>query len=343
MDERVTVNVSKGGDKMDEQTPRKIVIKLNGVNQDGKWEEKPPNKTKKKKEIDVHEWEEKRELEKEVAAAKEKPDDEDFAWVLPEDPKVVINEPKKQKNKKRPLPYRPSVSRGPKKGTVKQVIAIIALAIIIGIGFGTAAIQLISKEPAQPVNGSFQPPQSHEGSETEQKPPSAVGETALTLPIYVLQEGIYSKESGAETVVKSLTESGFAAAKFASDKGYYVFVGISPSNEIGKELKQLIIGEGIREELYDKQVTVELTANDKIKNVIESLVELSASTLITPSAINADKKSELSKQLESLPAPSAELKSIVDLLQAESITKEDLWEIQRNVLEYLSKNGKIKG
>jgi len=60
----------KGGVKLDEQTPKKVVIKFNGVNHKAKFDEKKSLNERKPK-VNVSSWDEKRSAEKEIAAAKE--------------------------------------------------------------------------------------------------------------------------------------------------------------------------------------------------------------------------------------------------------------------------------
>ncbi|WP_243291158.1 hypothetical protein [Bacillus sp. FJAT-47783] len=327
---------------MDEQTSRKIVIKFNGANQDYEENLQQKKETEEREpKLNVSSWDEKRKVEKEMAAAKEEKekDEDDFPWVLPEDPKVVVNDAKKSKQKKRNHPYvassSPLTSISPKKYIVP-----ILLAIIVGIGFGTFANQLLSKEQATPASSVVE--ESQPASENKQNPPVSGEKGTLSLPLFVIQEGLYSKESGADTVVSNLSERGLAASKFKADEGFYVFIGIAMTAEEGKKLKQLMSDKGI--EPIDKQISVEMTASDpeETKQVMETMIQMSSKLLISPSEANEEQIQTLKEQIAKLDSPPSSLQTASDLLSKKSPTEEQLWNVQNQLLQYISKNGEVK-
>lgn len=314
------------------------MIKFNGVNHKAKFGEKKSLNERKPK-VNVSSWDEKRSAEKEIAAAKEEREEEDFSWVLPDDPKVVINESKK-KRKNTPSTY--FVPAKKKSDGIKKLISIIFLAMVIGIGFGFIALQFFSKEPSQLVNGTVNTMNTEKAVTENESSTNPSPNTTIDVPLVVLQEGIYSKESGADSVVSELKTSGYAAGKFASEKGFFVFIGVASSSEEGKALKQVVLDDAIREDAYDKSISVELQADEESSRLIQELAELSASALKTKSPISDEKQAEITELLNGINGQPEPLKESVELLKNDSITKEQLWQVQQKILSYLAEHGKLQ-
>ena len=321
---------------MDEQSTKKIVIKINGKTREIEEEKQVENDQDKLK---VSSWEEKLKAEKELAASHEKMDrEEEFPWVLPDDPKVVIPM-KKDKKKITKVKQNPSTTV---IGLYKKIIFIVSLAIVIGISFGMFAIHLLSKDtssvPAQVVlqdeTNIVDEKNSNETTNSNSQAPS------YSLNLYVIQTGKFTNKNGADLTVSNIRERGFPAEIFEAKGSYYVFIGVTHNQSDAKRLRDIFEEEQI--ETYDKPINFKLSSKtpEDTKKIVEDLVEISSMSIMTSGSINKQNLNNLKKQnLENI---HSSLQSAIELLGNSSLTKEQIWDVQQSILQFLSSEGKIE-
>jgi stage II sporulation protein B len=322
---------------LDEPTSRKIVIKFNGKNQEISHADQ---KESLDSDLKVSSWEEKVKMEKEVAATSEKKseEDEDFPWVLPEDPKVVI--PRKDEKMKKIKKLTTSYSFSASSPSLKKNILTIILAIIVGIGFGTFALHLLSKDTAKSNHIVLEESENEKTIENNQA--VNIEESSLTIPIYIIQVGKYSNRSGAEAVASEIKKKGYPSVIIEADGAFFVFSGLAHTKEQIKALKHIFLQENI--ETYDKEISIKLSAKnaDETKRMIEKLIAYSASMMTGTQSFpqqDREKLNETAKQMENL---DSSLVSAAEMISTNSPTREQLWEVQQLLLQFFIENGKIQ-
>lgn len=319
---------------MDEQTSQKIVIKINGK----KSEIEEKNLVEKEKEnIKISSWDEKVKAEKELAASNEQRNGEqEFPWVLPDDPKVVIPI-KKDKKKIMKIKNYPSSNI---ISLYKKIFLTIILAIIIGIGFGMFAIHLLSKDSSVPAQSKLQDETKIVEKTSSNESVNSNQTTSFSIPLYVIQNGKFTNKNGAETSVLTIRERGLPAEIFEVDGAYYVFIGVANNQSDAETLKQLLEEKQI--ETYDKPIEVKLSSQNPqdSKEIIEKLVKVSSAFINNPSSIDQKDINDLKNR--NLTNENASLKSAIEQLGKSSITQKQLWEVQQIILKYLALDGKIQ-
>lgn len=188
---------------------------------------------------------------KEVAAAQE---EEEFTWVLPEEqentnedisyiPIEDLRKPSKSKiNGLPPTPFNRKSNMGMKHSILSTI-----LAIIIGTGFGMIILNVIANLDAKEETPAISQPKGTQPTTPADKPKGAEESIALELPsleLGVIQEGMYTTNDSAITIVEKMKKSGFAAAVLEED-GLKVFTGIG-FNKVGLgEIEKLYEAAGI--------------------------------------------------------------------------------------------------
>ncbi|WP_078545330.1 SPOR domain-containing protein [Litchfieldia alkalitelluris] len=195
---------------------------------------------------------------KEMAAAKEEEDNDEFSWVLPDEDSessnssnVVQIEDVRNKSKK-PNPYFKSKSSLPKgkrlhgnnNSYLKTLLVSILLAVVVGLGLGTMILNFISdtesasSNPETPSTPIVATPagEDDQGKGTETKTGSL---DLAPIQAAVVQEGKYGNKDSASGLAKDMRALGIPSASVEMDGFYYVFVGIGSSKASVDELDKI--------------------------------------------------------------------------------------------------------
>lgn len=222
-----------GGEKMDKQN--RISIKINGKEPKVKKEVKEKTEfVEKEKPLILVENEE-------VAAAQEEEED-DFSWVLPDENlrnqktkekeiPVIPIEDLRHTNGPSKIPYLPKKSKGIQVFSLKQFVISIALAIVLGTGFGFMILKVVEDVNAGPAEND-NPTQVTTGNPAptgKQEDPPASSQVAIdleTLSTGIVQGGKFTTAESANTTVSDIKGKGFAATTVEMDGAFYVIAGI---------------------------------------------------------------------------------------------------------------------
>ncbi|MBM7584846.1 stage II sporulation protein B [Bacillus pakistanensis] len=224
---------------MDKQSKNsgKITVKING------------EKTKYQEDLLVHDWQLGTD---ELAAAKDRAEDDSFNWVLPDEEEKPPKEYKKinyvqEKGKKKKMSFK----GGAKDYTVFLFPLIGAIAIGITLGFIILNVITDGEQSAPAI--ALQEEVSSKGEESGGKSGSKNKIQAFSLP--VLQAGVFGTEESANAMQSSIESKGVPVAMISSDEQYYLFVGIGENldtiNSFGEKLKEKDI------EVYAKEFTLD--------------------------------------------------------------------------------------
>lgn len=323
------------------------------VNINGKEEtlHEDDHKLKKQQEdgVTFSNWEEKRQTEQETASSQEdpsKPREEDFHWddaadhIYHSDPKVVTPYQKKKGSFDQTF----SKHRGP----FKRVMTTIVFAVVLGTGLGVFALSLSKDGTANPSGGDHISvsasgnqssmkaggdalPVAGKGDSKENNDEKGVSDSFST---FVVQAGKFSSEKGADELVGSLKDAGYAGKKVSMDDGYYVIAGLAKeqgmTSAVGKKLiDQHFEAWGGKELSF--QVPEELTGLMEKASVLSSKV-------IAGDDVEKKEVTQLLTELESAKTIDASAKS--SLLKAVQLlnepTAENGWKSQQVLLDQLN-------
>jgi len=250
-----------------------ITIKINGKHgtvTENKLE-KPPIKQKKEKERVEQQLEYPEPIEQESAAAKEEEGDT-FDWILPsgntlpknEESKIIHLKDKKKEKLTKPFTALLDKTNKPKKeqSKIKGIKTInmtmlfsIIFAVILGTFFGIILLKLVPTD--QVVGGEEKPAVVKEQEQAAEQPNqnANVEVTLKPLQMVVVQEGVYSSQGAAETIVASLKEKGTPSEIIPIDGKFAIFVSVAETVADAKSLGQQIEGNGIK--TFSKEFTID--------------------------------------------------------------------------------------
>lgn len=182
----------------------------------------------------------------EVAAAQEEEED-DFNWVLPDEtnnhsskereiPVIPIEDLRQTKTKGSiNSSYKPKFKK--KKGfqlfSIKQLAVSIALAVVLGTGFGFMILKVVgdvnagpaeNEAPSQPTTSTGNPPPAGEDKDTPASNQATLELESLSTGI--IQGGKFSSVESANTTVNEIKAKGFAATAVGMDGAFFVIAGI---------------------------------------------------------------------------------------------------------------------
>lgn len=270
----------------------KISIKING--RERTFAEKP---TKEEPDHASHE----------IAATTETNSNDEFHWVLPQaengeekrDSKIVsIEDLRSLKTDQTEKKHGSFVPKNLSNSISKQLILVILLAIIIGIGFGMFILNIVSKDITHqesgtgPVTGILENPQPN-------KMPNVKGGVPFQFQgfeLYVVQAGAFSTLDKAKAFAESILPNGIPAAYMKKDQ-YFLLIGAGLNEEIVKSVGNYYKNLGI--ETYSKPYSLEgktITVTNKamseqlpaVKVLLEQL--LTATTAVLSGASISDNK-----------------------------------------------------
>ncbi|MGE6629066.1 SPOR domain-containing protein [Bacillus sp. NPDC077027] len=291
-------------------------------------------------------WEEKRQAEQESAASSEEkpqPQEEDFHWdeaadhIYHSDPKVV--KPYKKK-KNGAFDQKLSSSRGP----IKRVMTTVLFAVVLGTGLGVFALSLSQgstpdTQAGVEANASTSMNQSpvkagDTPSDDQEQKQEAKGASSGSYSTFVVQTGKFSSEKGAEELVGSLKDAGYAGKKVAMDDGFYVIAGLAKNQEMTSS-----VGKALIDENFEAWGGKELSFNvpTELSDVIEKAAILS-SKVITGEEFEKQELTQLTAKVEeantSDQAAKEELLKAIQLLEDPSV--ENGWKTQQVLLDQLN-------
>ena len=212
--------------------------------------------------------------ELEASAAKEPLEDgETFDWVLPtgespsestENQEIKVESNEKGAKSKSPLFLGNGKNmKQPGKRPITPIILTIFFAILVGVTFGFTMLKMVL--PEQVMTSGEQPVVKTE--QKSEEPVAAVGSGELTLPSLsasVIQEGLYTSQSGAEQIKSSLKEKGIPVEVFSMDGKFAIYIGVAGNVGDAKSMGQEYKDSGI--DTFSKEFTI---AEKKVTNLQE--------------------------------------------------------------------------
>ncbi|MBD1381196.1 SPOR domain-containing protein [Metabacillus arenae] len=342
---------------MDKQKNSDLKIKINGkeneVTEASGQLEKPLNDTSE--DFTVSTWEEKVNAEKETAAAKQPgSNEESFPWLLPdeeevfkEDPKVVIPTTKRKKKNQSPY-FSQSKKKQPIHFPLKKFITTILLAVVLGVGFGTIALQFMSNED-MPVFASLQgenkdtPSLTDTEEKADEKGDKESAGAASTYEGFAVQAGSFTSRDGALSVAEDIKSKGLPAIVLPDGERQVVYVGIGNEKDDTESISSIFQQSSEVEPWGGKQLSLELSLTEESQpfmEIIKGLATLSTQT-INEQPVKTDELASITEQLEkSSPKEETPKKIKENLTNAlngiKKETKEGGWSAQQNLLDSLS-------
>jgi stage II sporulation protein B len=185
---------------------------------------------------------------KETAAAQEKADD-NFEWVLPDPVEQEIVKdykiaPEKLKNNKKKGLGISIWNAKPKRSNrfYTTIFVTVFFAVLLGTGFGITFLKFVASEPdtAAPV-ASAPKADSPAGN------PASGGEglQLKSIPVFIVQNVILTKEADAKARVNLLTGQGVTAEVFPVDGKFAVYLATASSIEAAKKEAEELKGKGL--------------------------------------------------------------------------------------------------
>ncbi|MFY4774720.1 SPOR domain-containing protein [Metabacillus sp. RGM 3146] len=348
---------------MNKRTNQAMKILLNGKEELGKETDKLASLTdklaKKKEKLQISTWEEKAKTESEVAAAEEKAEKEDeFPWLLPDENEVFQDDPKVVTASKAPKKSfvtsfkQVGETKNRQRFPMKQLLITVTIAVVMGLGFGTAALKFMSNggeqangEPAPqtadagtslPVSGTVK---EGAGNNASADPQAAAG----SFSTYVVQAGKFSTKEGADAVKQDLAGKGYPAVSVQDQNAYYVYAGAAADKAQAQAMSKEFQSKSI-DAWGGKQTTWNLPS--ELKSYSKQILALSALSADAAAGNTLD-KSELAntaKAISQMPAKDAkaaafkkELQSAAETLAANS-DQNGGWKSQQSLLNAFSGN-----
>lgn len=346
----LTNNVRKRGMTVKKRQAKKqgLKVNINGKEEMLHEEDHQPQK-QQGDQVTFSNWEEKRQSEQETAASEEepsKPKEEDFQWddaadhIYHSDPKVVTPYQKKKGS----FDQKFSKNRGP----FKRVMTTIVFAVVLGTGLGVFALSLSKDGSANPsggdhisVSASGSGPSAKAGGDA---PPADLADTSKDnegeksasghFSTFVVQAGKFSSEKGADDLVDSLKEAGYAGKKVSMDDGYYVIAGLATEQGMTSAVGKKLIDQHF-EAWGGKELSFQVP--DELTGLIEKASVLS-SKMIAGDDVDQKEVTQLISELENAKTTDAPAKS--SLLKAVQLlndpSAENGWKSQQALLDQLN-------
>ncbi|WP_197414603.1 SPOR domain-containing protein, partial [Bacillus sp. AM 13(2015)] len=151
---------------------------------------------------------------------------------------------------------------------------------------------------------------------------------------YVVQAGKFSSEKGADELVGSLKEAGYAGKKISMDDGYYVIAGLATEQGMTSAVGKKLIDQHF-EAWGGKELSFQVP--DELTSLIEK-ASLLSSKVIAGDDVDQKDVTQLISELESAKTTDAPAKS--SLLKAVQLlnepTAENAWKSQQALLDQLN-------
>ncbi|ESU30790.1 hypothetical protein G3A_20410 [Bacillus sp. 17376] len=260
-----TITIKINGKDRPVQADKKI--KGNGTIQKPNQEEKPKYDKEKSSSYQINEIRGDRSKEypldndaalKETAAAQEKAE-ESFDWILP-DPveeeiikeyKIAPKQEKKQKKKSLGISVWNTKSKKNNR-LYTTIIMNVLFAVLLGTAFGVTFLKFLPSEPDTAAPAITTP----KAWQAEESP--AGGKESLELksiPVFIIQNGIFTTEAAAKERVNLLAGQGVTAELFPVNGQFAVYLGTAGSIESAKQQAEAFKAKGV-EEVYAKSFEI---------------------------------------------------------------------------------------
>lgn len=188
------------------------------------------------------------EVLKETAAAQEKAE-ESFDWILP-DPveedvvkeyKIAPKQSKKQKKKGIGISvWNTKTKRNNRLFTT--IIMNVLFAVLIGTAFGVTFLKFLPSEPETAAPAATQP----NAGPTPESPVSGKESLELkSIPVFIIQNGIFTTEAAAKERVNLLAGQGVTAELFPVNGQFAVYLGTAGSIEAAKQQADALKANGV--------------------------------------------------------------------------------------------------
>ncbi|KIY22375.1 SPOR domain-containing protein [Mesobacillus subterraneus] len=174
---------------------------------------------------------------KETAAAQEKTED-DFDWILPDSgEQQSVKEYKfipKQQKKKKSLGISVWNTKTKRSNWFsKTIIVAVLLAVLIGTAFGVTFLKFVASEQGTTASPAANPPQA--GSQAKDQASGGQELELKPIPVFIVQNGIFTTEDRAKERVKLLADQGIAAEQFSVNGQFAVYLRTAGSIEEAKQ------------------------------------------------------------------------------------------------------------
>jgi stage II sporulation protein B len=185
---------------------------------------------------------------KETAAAKEQAE-ETFDWILPDPVEEEIIKEYKVAPKQAKKPKKKGIGISVWNTKIKKsnrlyttIIMNVLFAVLLGTAFGVTFLKFLPSEPDTAAPATAQP----KAGQTAENP--AVGKESLELtsiPVFIVQNGIFTTEKGAKERVNLLAGQGVTGELFPVNGQFAVYLGTAGSIEAAKQQAEALKGKGI--------------------------------------------------------------------------------------------------
>lgn len=238
---------------------------------------------------------------KEAAASKEVVEDDNFDWILPDEPpesvikEYTITKQQKQTNKKVIGVISSNFKKNNRNGLLTSVLIAVFFAILLGTSFGLIMIKLVTTEkaiePAEPVIA--QPK-----SDPKKNQPTGV-ETLVLEPLstFVIQGGVFSSTEAAKQIQEESIQKGIPAQIVEINGQAFLYLSVADSIEHAKNIGKQISGKGI--EVFAKPITLEGKSLEGLQSEEKKLLEAVPTLyeILATSAAEATVASEIPEAL----------------------------------------------
>lgn len=266
-----------------------ITIKINGKESPFKENEQDNPINKKSKESEKQQQSHFPQQVKLESAATKEPieDDEQFDWILPTagnipEEEVQMIPPEKKKNDQSKMSaYKGkgiNIKSFSTKGINVSMVLAVFCAVVLGTFFGLLLLKVVPSEKVvgedpPPVVETEQPGQTNE--QPSDKPVAVSGSVELTLPplaTAVVQEGVYSSQSGAEDIQATIKDK-VPSAILSLNGQFAIFVSVADTVEDAKTMGKGLNESGIS--TFSKAFTIEEKTVKNLQEEEKELLELS--------------------------------------------------------------------
>ncbi|CAM3940848.1 SPOR domain-containing protein [Mesobacillus thioparans] len=184
----------------------------------------------------------------ETAAAQEKAED-DFDWILPdpieqESVKEYKIAPQQSKKTKKGLGISVWNTKTKRSNRFYTTIFVtVFLAVLLGTAFGVTFLKFVASEQETVASPAVSTPKT--GTPAD-KPASGGEDLELkSIPVFIVQNGIFTTEDSAKERVKLLADKGVTAELFPVNGQFAVYLGAAGSIEAAKQQAEALKAKGV--------------------------------------------------------------------------------------------------
>ncbi len=185
---------------------------------------------------------------KETAAAQEKAE-EDFDWILP-DPveQEIVKEykiaPQQSKKKKKGLGISVWNTKTKRSNRFYTTIFVtVFLAVLLGTAFGVTFLKFVASEQETIASPAVSTPKT--GTPADKSASGGEDLELKSIPVFIVQNGIFTTEDGAKERVKLLADKGVTAELFPVNGQFAVYLGTAGSIETAKQQAEALKAKGV--------------------------------------------------------------------------------------------------